>query len=119
MWGNVGTREGMVKFINDCQRTVCAYDMYGFSNGFGLSEDERKESKPPSMCDCKFGADQIAGGSESGNGCPEFRCVRAILDTMTDKEFERIIKRMNAKAKKAWKEYHSAYDITQPEVKKK
>jgi hypothetical protein len=80
----------MLEFIEKCQRLFCAYDTYG----------HMEDAKRPSMCDCKFGATKIGCGSETGNGCPEMRCVKEIFDNMTDKEFDRIVNRMNKKRKK-------------------
>lgn len=102
-------RSKMAEFVHKCQRIFCAYDVFGFGIGkigdTNLTQEDLNKRKPPTMCDCKFGATNISGAGERGNGCPEMRCVYAILDNMTDKEFERIIKRINKRAKKGWRQY--------------
>ena len=104
------SREGIAKFIHKCQRTFCSYDMFGLRLGdmSPISQEEANKRKPPSMCDCKYGATNIGGPTETGNGCPEMRCVHAIFENMTDKEFERIMKRMDKRVKKGWKKYNKA-----------
>ena len=99
------SKNDMVEFVNKCQRMLCAYDIYSSGEG---AETYYKRSAP-SHCDCKYGANSssIGRGSENGNGCPEMRCVKSILEVMTDKEFERIVKRMNKKS-------HSSKGIKAP-----
>lgn len=66
----------MVTFF---RRKACCYD------GF-LSDKE------PFTCDCKFGIDVAKPYEDQGEqtGCPELRCVEALLDNITDEEFEEI-----------------------------
>lgn len=104
----VYNREKMAEFIHKCQRKLCAYDTFGFE----INGKQNYESKPPSMCDCKFGATAIGTASESGNGCPEMRCVHAILLNMTDKEFARILKRMANKSMKNYKKHRKEIEAT-------
>lgn len=49
----------------------------------------------PNFCDCKFGGEDVSRlnhGNES-NGCPELRLIIDLLNKMTDKEYNRILKR--------------------------
>jgi hypothetical protein len=52
-----------------------------------------------------------SGMSESGNGCPEMRCIIDVFSAMTEKELERIIKRIIKKNKKAYKEFYKRNKI--------
>jgi len=63
----------MVEFLQKVQKKFCAYT--------------------GQRCDCKYGAHNIGGLSESGNGCPETFDVISLIQRMTPKEFERISKR--------------------------
>ena len=73
-------RENVIKFLEEVRaKRLCAY--------IGT------------RCDCKYGADHIGAHGESGNGCPEMRCVEAMFELMTDKEFERLKKRASKGSK--------------------
>ena len=99
------TRQAVVDFVKRCQRKLCSYDIFGIDiENTGLkdltTQEELDKRKPPCMCDCKYGATNIGNAGEAGNGCPEMRCVVSIIDNMTDKEFERIRKRIYKRAVK-------------------
>ena len=80
-------KEQLIKAMGHVQVAVCAY-------------------KSRTFCDCKFGidTDKVHHSSEQ-TGCPEVRTVLGILATMTDKEYERILKRQYKAKQKAIKEY--------------
>jgi hypothetical protein len=65
------------------QRNHCSYDFYRIDH----------ESKPPIMCDCKYGFVGKTNGEQTG--CPELRCVVELLKAMTDEEYGNILSRLN------------------------
>lgn len=75
-------RECLVNAVHVVQKHVCAY-------------------RSRTFCDCKFGvtSDRVGRG-ESGSGCPELRTIASLLAIMTEKEYDRLVKRMNKPAKK-------------------
>lgn len=76
-------RSEILKVVSDIQRSHCCYDM-------GFSE------KPPSFCDCKYGFSleyHKKGRLGEQTGCPELRCVAALLSNMTDEEYDSIMSR--------------------------
>ena len=86
-------REELIETLTALQRASCDYDS--------------KQDDPPGICDCKYGYELKPYGSYHGekNGCPELRSVVALLNVMTDKEYEKLGKRLLAQAKKRYKEY--------------
>lgn len=72
----------LLENIIKMQRTKCSYDMFGFF---------RDDTPPPDVCDCKYGA----SGQGEQTGCPELRCVTALLNLMTEKEYLNIMHRGN------------------------
>lgn len=50
-------------------------------------------------CDCKYGYDPGYWRAHQGerNGCPEMRCVVALFECMTDREFAQLKKRVSKK----------------------
>ena len=51
--------------------------------------------KPTARCDCKYGIDRsnrrFAGGEQTG--CPELKSVWAVLDAMSDEEWDLMVRR--------------------------
>jgi hypothetical protein len=88
-------KQELYQFLANLQGAICVYHREG-------------QPGPSGFCDCKYGANNLAKGTESGNGCPEMRNVLALINIMTDKEFERLCKRlaktMKRNAKKAMKD---------------
>ena len=74
------TKEQLTKAAENIRRSVCAY------------------APGMHMCDCKYGAYEKvpvnAMRGERGNGCPELRGIIHFLEGMTEKEFNRIQKRI-------------------------
>ena len=62
------------------QRKACGYD--------GLFREN-----PPPFCDCKYGWDNNSNAYSEQTGCPELRTVVELLDKMTEKEYNKILKR--------------------------
>ncbi len=81
------SREETRKVIEALQGMACAYSIVGPAKGV----------KPVSSCDCKYGGTNLMKGTETGNGCPELRSVVEILDVMTEREWEMLIKRIAAR----------------------
>jgi hypothetical protein len=80
-------RQYIRDFIHDIQRRLCCYDMYPI----------RKEEKSiPDFCDCKYGSKDILHTHGEQTGCPEMRCLVELLSTMTDDEYNAIMKRAGA-----------------------
>lgn len=80
----ITTKEKLQEFVYRTQRNFCQYD--SFSHGV-------KDSKPPSFCDCKYGAELPNDGPSEQTGCPELRCVSEILKHMTYEEYTMIMRR--------------------------
>ena len=70
--------------IHILQRKSCSYDMGNL------------EQDPPSFCDCKYGwsGERKSLASES-NSCPELRLVHKLLETMTEEEYQDLVRRAN------------------------
>ena len=74
--GRFANRKEMIAFNEEVRiKSLCAY-------------------KSSSRCDCKYGATNIAGTTEKGNGCPEMRVLQLIIETMTDSEWFSILSRL-------------------------
>jgi hypothetical protein len=80
-------REAMKRALRAGQRALCGYDAFSMYHNCTC--------EPTTFCDCKYGA-EFKGES---NGCPEMRVLCVMFEMMTDKEFERIAKRVE-KARK-------------------
>jgi len=80
------TKEELVQATKNIRQSVCAY----------------APNSP--MCDCKYGAHKKAPPNamrgEKGNGCPELRNVILFLQGITEKEYNKIWKRIEKKGKK-------------------
>jgi len=91
-------RDELIKVVADVQGHLCSYHMPG-------------KPEPSGFCDCKYGAKGLVHSPDRGphggeqTGCPEMREVLAILEAMTDKEFERIQKRRLAIQRRKAREY--------------
>jgi len=76
-------KERLVNVLALLQHSRCAY---------GSSVKE-----PTQRCDCKYVAKDAETlgrfGSESGSTCPELSMAYAIINSMTDREYERFCKR--------------------------
>lgn len=91
------TRQQAIDFLTVAQRSVCCYDPYkNYPTG--------KEPKAPNTCDCKYGTKLVGLRYEEQNGCPEFRELRYLLTILTDKEYERLLSRIEKERKKQSKE---------------
>ncbi len=77
------SQEPLIEALTRIQRFHCAYDAYR----------DNSKSKPPNLCDCKYGADRLDNRDEQGNGCPELRSAIWILSAMTSEEYAEIAKR--------------------------
>jgi hypothetical protein len=64
-------RDDLLKALNRIRRYLCAYCPPDHVN--------REESSSDRFCDCKYGADNLGRGHESGNGCPEMRLAMDII----------------------------------------
>lgn len=71
-------RKKLLSQIIKMQRSACSYD--------NMLRDE-----PAPVCDCKYGIDNAPSGER--NGCPELRNVTRLLEAMTDKEYEKFMKK--------------------------
>jgi hypothetical protein len=73
---NTMTKAEMVSFLTEVrQECLCAY---------GTS----------TRCDCKYGADRIGQHSETGCGCPEMRNIIFFLESITNRQFAEIAKKV-------------------------
>ncbi len=79
-------KDDLVELLNKMQRSVCNYDTYGFMPG------ELDEISPPLRCDCKYGANDLAGMDES-NGCPELRLATLLFAHMHKDEYDTLCAR--------------------------
>lgn len=94
-------RQHLARTVMIIQRSICQYR--------GHSQPLRR-----AHCDCKYGLpthsdEAIAEAIRKGtlhhqfgedSGCPELAAVEDVLNAMTDKEWERLIKRMNKPKRK-------------------
>lgn len=85
----------MREVVTRVQRTFCVYDQFS-----GKVSDTTPIPNPPPMCDCEYGANNIGGHGEQGNGCPEMREIAALLGYMKEKEYKAILRRAEKKYKK-------------------
>ncbi len=72
------TRDSLVEALEAVRLRTC-----GYSDG----------KKAAQRCDCKFGLTISRRGSEQ-NGCPELRFVLALLESLSEKEYEILSKRV-------------------------
>jgi len=78
------TQEKLLEALIRIQRHHCAYDSF----------QTHPHRKPPSFCDCKYGANKLDKNmGEEGNGCPELRSAVWILSAMTPEEYKNIAER--------------------------
>lgn len=80
-------KEKLVEAVNTIQRISCVYD--------GLFHQTA-----PDFCDCKYGVSVETKPYSENTGCPELRDVKALFEVMTDKEYERLVSRVEKKIKK-------------------
>ena len=83
------TKKEVIEFLNNVQGHLCCYS-------------HPESTGRPTFCDCKFGGDKIGNAGERGNGCPEMRTIVGIFGLITDKEFEKLVKRAYKKKKKSF-----------------
>lgn len=76
------SKEELIVALKKIQGKLCAYG-------------PRKEDGSTSFCDCKYGGTDVGGNSEDGNGCPEMRTAKAIIEALTPFEYEMICGRIN------------------------
>lgn len=81
-------RNKILSVVTLLRRMNCCYDML------------MQKGREPVTCDCKYGMKEPQENSIQGvfhrgeqTGCPELRCVEALLKYMTDKEYELIMNR--------------------------
>lgn len=91
------TKQQAIDFVTVAQRSVCCYDPYKqYPSG--------EKPKAPNTCDCKYGTTLIGVRYEEQNGCPEFRELRYLLTVLTDKEYQRLLNRIEKEHKKRSRE---------------
>jgi hypothetical protein len=75
-------RVELARVIARVQRHLCAY-----------CHDKSGDSTS-GFCDCKYGGEHVGGQSHEDNGCPEMREAFAVINAMTDEEYEKINQRL-------------------------
>lgn len=98
----------LVQVATAAQRTFCVYDMFPLGR-IGRKDKDVEPGNPPNTCDCKYGATNIGGGHELGNGCPEMRQLVAVLEEMTQKELRAIQRRLEKQAERRARETNKAW----------
>jgi len=73
-------RTELIETLQKIQVGICAY-------------------RSKTFCDCKYGADKVGLNSEDGSGCPEMRQTLAIMNEMTDEEYQVVLNRIVDKRK--------------------
>lgn len=74
-------KDRLAKTLHDMQRNVCAYD--------------GGKDRAPDFCDCKYGweGNKFYDYQTEQTGCPELRLAELLISTMTEEEYNELLKR--------------------------